>query len=87
MPTVANLPNGIKIAQYYKDHDPPHFHAELPSGAEALIRIADLGIEAGAIPRGDYGMVKAWALQHQAALALNWVLARAGIAVQKVPYP
>jgi hypothetical protein len=52
-----------------------------------LIRIADLGIEAGTIPRADYAMVKAWALQHQAALALNWVLARAGIAVQKVPYP
>jgi hypothetical protein len=86
MPTVAIFQDGTKICQYYNDHDPPHFHVESPK-ADALIRIADFGLEKGTISNSDHAMVRRWASQHQAELALNWILADAGMAISKIGYP
>ena len=70
MPKVATLPGGIRVCQYYKDHDPPHFHHE-HAGVEALIRIADMAVIAGQISPADQGTVISWGYKHQAELALD----------------
>jgi hypothetical protein len=80
MATIADLPRKIRICQFHDDHDPPHFHVR-QAGANVLIRIADLTVLRGAMSRSDLLLVQAWARNHQAELALNWVLARAGLEV------
>jgi len=51
---------GIRIDMYYRDHNPPHFHA-IHGDDEALFRIADLGIEKGSLPAADEHAVRVWA--------------------------
>jgi Domain of unknown function (DUF4160) len=51
MPRISTF-YGIVIAIYYDDHVPPHFHA-LYSGDEAVIRIDNLEVLAGGLPRRD----------------------------------
>jgi Domain of unknown function (DUF4160) len=48
MPTIAVV-DGITIAIYYNDHDPPHFHA-MQAEHEILVEIARLVIFAGSAP-------------------------------------
>ncbi len=69
---------------YHRDHHPPHFHA-IHGDDEALFRIADLGIERGSIPAPSEQAVRAWARNHQAALALNWVFALASMPMRNIP--
>jgi Domain of unknown function (DUF4160) len=74
MPTIA-IVNGITIAIYYNDHDPPHFHA-IQGGDEFRVRIGDLRIFRG--EGGSPAMeraVLAWAAAWQAELALCWARA------------
>jgi len=59
MPCIARL-GGIRIDMYYRDHNPPHFHA-IHGDDEALFRIADLGIEKGSLPAADEHAVRVWA--------------------------
>jgi hypothetical protein len=75
MPTIA-IVSGIRIVIYYNDHPPPHFHAK-QGGDEFRLRIADLALLTG--DRGPTAMmntVRAWAAQHQGALALCWARAQ-----------
>jgi hypothetical protein len=78
MPTIAAV-NGITIAMYYNDHDPPHFHA-IRGGVEFRVRIADLTVLPGdGGPPAMERTVLAWAAQHQAALALCWARAHSAL--------
>jgi hypothetical protein len=76
MPTLAII-DGIKIAMYYADHEPAHFHA-IAGEDEVVITIANLQLVAGAAPPAILRRVRTWARRHQAALALCWVRCRAG---------
>lgn len=69
---------------YHRDHNPPHFHA-IQGDDEALFRIADLGIEKGSLPGPAEQAVRAWASNHQPALAFNWVLAIASMPIRNIP--
>jgi hypothetical protein len=86
MPTIAVIDNGITIAIYYNDHDPPHFHAK-QAGLELLVEIARLRILArrGGIPVAMERAVLDWAAQHQAELALCWARAHSAIAPGRIP--
>ena len=86
MPRVALLPGRLRVCQFHNDHDPPHFHVQ-HSGGDTLITIADLRILRGALSTTNLRTVRDWALAHHAALALNWVLARAGLEIQDIPFP
>jgi hypothetical protein len=66
---------GIVISMYYREHAPPHFHAEY-AGAEATIRIDTLELLEGSLPRRALGFVAEWAILHRAELAADWELAR-----------
>jgi hypothetical protein len=66
---------GIVITMYYRDHEPPHFHA-VYGEYEAQIAIRTLGPINGYLPRRALRLVVEWARQHDAELAANWRKAR-----------
>jgi Domain of unknown function (DUF4160) len=70
MPQISRF-FGIIISMYYKDHNPPHFHAEYGDD-EILINIEDLSIYRGHLPSRALGLVIEWASQHQDELIENW---------------
>jgi hypothetical protein len=86
MPTVARGSYGIRIEQRYGEHPPPHFHA-VQGNDDVSLRIADLGVEAGAISSVALTAAQSWGRQHQAELALNWVLAGAQVQVKRISWP
>jgi hypothetical protein len=63
MPTLAII-DGIKIAMYYADHEPAHFHA-IAGEDEVVITIANLQLVAGAAPPAILRRVRTWARRHQ----------------------
>ena len=70
MPTIAWF-FGIVVRMYYRDHEPPHFHA-IYQGHEAFVSIDTGEIMEGSLPRAAIPLVRAWAERHRAALAANW---------------
>jgi hypothetical protein len=84
MPTIAVV-DGITIAIYYNDHDPPHFHAK-QAAWEMLVEIARLRILArrGNVPAAMERRILDWAAQHQADLALCWARAHSATAPGKI---
>jgi hypothetical protein len=85
MPRIAVV-NGITIAMYYNDHDPPHFHAIYAEG-ELLVEIIGPRIFArrGRVPAGIERMVLYWAAHRQAALAVCWARAHSAIPPGRIP--
>src|SRR5437016_3089071 len=70
MPEVSRF-LGIVIAMYYRDHPPPHFHAEYGS-FEAQIRIDPPGLLRGYLPPRALSLVIEWAVLHRDELIENW---------------
>ena len=75
----ANMPSvsrffGIIIYFYFKDHNPPHFHAEYGEHT-AEILIHELSVEVGYLPPRVLGLVIEWAQIHQEELLANWQIA------------
>jgi hypothetical protein len=56
---------------YYKEHNPPHFHA-MYAGQEAIVEIASGGIMAGNLPLRALRMVQEWSALHHDELLKNW---------------
>lgn len=83
MPRISEF-FGISIYIYYRDHEPPHFHAIYGSD-QAAIRVADGEILAGVLPRRALAMVREWSTLHAHALARNWRRARRGLPLLPVP--
>lgn len=75
MPIVATVA-GCAIRFYYRDHEPAHFHAVAPDGAEAQVRITDGAIIRGDLPPAQRRAVLAWAAMRRDALALAWLRCR-----------
>jgi hypothetical protein len=67
---------GIVIAMYYRDHEPPHFHA-LYGEHEAQLVIATLEVLSGELPLRALRLVREWAELHRDELEANWERARA----------
>jgi len=70
VPIVA-IVDGVKIMFFFRDHDPPHFHAEYGE-FRARISIATLRIIQGDLPVGKRRRVLQWAEEHQEELSLAW---------------
>jgi hypothetical protein len=51
-----------------------------------MIRIADLGLEAGGLGSVHMTAVLLWAGNHKRDLALNWVLALAQMQLEQIPW-
>jgi hypothetical protein len=73
MPEICRF-HGIIVRMYYRDHLPPHFHAE-HGDFEVTVEI-DSGVVAGSFPRRALKALLEWYDVHQAELDANWELAR-----------
>lgn len=73
MPEISRF-YGIIIRMYFKDHNPPHFHAEY-QGRMAEYDIRTLDVIAGGISSRAHAMVLEWASKHKEELLHNWELA------------
>jgi hypothetical protein len=73
MPRISSF-YGIVIAMYYRDHQPPHFHA-IYAEYEAQIVIDTLEPLAGELPARALRLVQEWAGLHRAELEANWAKA------------
>ena len=82
MPEISRF-FGIIIAMYYKDHDPPHFHAKY-AGQRASFAISDLRIIEGSLPRRAVSLVLEWAFEHRQELMENWQWAERGENLLKI---
>ncbi len=60
---------------FYRDHEPPHFHAEYGE-FEITVGVED-GVVRGEFPRRALGLVLEWYAVHQDELRQNWELAKA----------
>ena len=79
MPTTA-MPQisyflGVIIRMFYRDHNPPHFHA-FYGEYQALIDIQKIEILSGALPPRVLGLVVEWTALHQLELLENWERAK-----------
>jgi len=70
MPEICRF-YGIIIRMFFRDHNPPHFHAEY-QGEEALFDIQTLEILEGSLPKRARMLAVEWALEHRAELLANW---------------
>ncbi len=83
MPEISRF-LGIVIAMYYKEHQPPHFHAKY-GGQTGVFSIADLRLVEGHLPKRIISLVLEWAFEHRDELMENWELAMAGRPLRKIP--
>lgn len=74
MPEISRF-YGIAIYIYFREHDPPHFHA-VYGEYEALIDIQTLGVLAGHLPARSLGLVVEWAELHKKEIKEAWNRAR-----------
>jgi hypothetical protein len=56
---------------YYREHNPPHFHADYGE-YKATIDIKNLELFSGSLPPRVLGLVIEWAAIHQLELMENW---------------
>lgn len=75
---------GIVITMYYRDHEPPHFHA-VYGEYQAQIVIATLDPLFGELPPRALRLVREWAGLHSAELQANWEKARAREVLDTIP--
>ena len=68
---------------YFLDHAPPHFHVRY-NDHEAQIRIDDLIVIEGDLPKRALALALEWALMHQDELARNWDLCAKGRAPRPI---
>ena len=74
MPSISTF-LGITIYMYWREHNPPHFHAEYGEHL-VLIDITKLEVLEGWFPRRALGHVLEWTSEHRQELLDNWELCR-----------
>ena len=72
MPEISRF-LGIVISMYYRDHNPPHFHAKY--GNYEIIVFIDTGIVKGRFPKRALMAVLDWYDLHKEELLQDWHLA------------
>jgi hypothetical protein len=82
MPEISRF-FGIVVFIYFKEHNPPHFHAEY-GGQVAAFSIPELSLMEGSLPRRVIALVLEWAFEHRQELLANWELAVARKPLRKI---
>lgn len=72
MPIISMF-YGIIIEMYFRDHNPPHFHAKY-QGLEAVFDL-DGNVLSGELPKPQMRMVRAWCEIHRDELLADWEMA------------
>ena len=85
MPELRGF-RGIVISVQFRDHNPPHFHAEY-GGAEVTVDIHNPVVR-GFVSKRIGRMVRLWALLHREELLTAWERAQNGESPGKIdPLP
>ena len=71
MPTVHRF-DGLTIAIYADDHDPPHFHIR-GRGWSCIINISSMSVTRGNPPRQELKEALEWAKENKAFLSEKWI--------------
>jgi hypothetical protein len=82
MPEISRF-YGIVISIYFKDHSPPHFHADYGEFS-AQFGIRDLKILEGTMPKRVKNLVLEWADDHRDELMTAWSAVQAGEPFSKI---
>ena len=72
MPEISRF-FGIVIRMYWREHGPPHFHAQYGQ-FDAVFSIETGGKIAGKFPKKGQAIIEGWARQYKKELLLNWDL-------------
>jgi hypothetical protein len=72
MPEISRF-LGIVISMYYRDHNPPHFHARF--GKYKISVEIETGVVSGKFPKRALDAVLAWHDLHKKELMRDWELA------------
>jgi len=75
---------GIVIQMYWRDHNPPHVHAEY-QGQEATFEIRTGVMGDGEIHPKAARLVREWLAEHEAELLENWERGRLYQPFKQVP--
>jgi hypothetical protein len=82
LPVVSTF-FGIVVRMFYREHGPPHFHAEY-QGQQATFTF-DGEILAGTCrSRSALRLIKDWSLANRSALEANWHRARIGAPLLRI---
>jgi len=76
MPTISVF-FGIIIRMFYRDHNPPHFHAEY-QGQNATFDFNGKLLQGEIDSRTAKSLIKKWAQAHKTELNDNWENMRQG---------
>lgn len=82
MPEISRF-LGIVISMYFKDHSPPHFHADYGEFS-AQFNIETLRIMEGTMPTRARRLIVEWADEHRDELMSNWNAIQKGEPFSKI---
>ena len=82
MPVISQF-YGIVIRMFFKDHNPPHFHA-IYGEFELIVGISPINVMWGTAPNRVSSMVLEWAALHQDELLEDWNRCQKGGEVLKI---
>lgn len=82
MPEICRF-FGIIIMMYYKDHQPPHFHAKY-GDQRGVFSITELNLIEGILPKRVISLVLEWAFEHRDELISDWELMEKGKPLKKI---
>jgi len=82
MPIISSF-FGIVIRMYYRDHAPPHFHAEY-GGRRGTFRFDGVAISGDLRSRTALRLIRKWADLHRQELERNWARAMAGRSLDRI---
>ena len=71
MPTVKRFTRS-RVAMYFKDHPPPHFHIITVSNERIAVVIETTAILAGSADERDVAEALSWAKANRATLRRLW---------------
>jgi len=83
MPVVSMF-FGIVIRMYYREHEPPHFHAEY-SGRWAVFDFSGSTVRWDLGSRRAQRLVRSWAIRNASRFEANWRRAASGEALLPIP--
>ena len=83
MPVISMF-FGIAIKVFYREHNPPHFHAYY-QGFEGLFVIKTGELTQGKFPPKACKIIKEWSLEYHNELLDIWKLAQDGKQLFRIP--
>lgn len=83
MPCICRF-RGIRIYMWFREHNPPHFHA-VHGEFDASFRINDLIVFEGFLPPNLAALVRRWATRYKMELEENWIRARGHQPLLSIP--